>query len=37
MTFEAEMADPRSLHEAEVKSRIDSFLEMLEQRKEKEE
>jgi benzoyl-CoA reductase/2-hydroxyglutaryl-CoA dehydratase subunit BcrC/BadD/HgdB len=33
MSFEAEMADPRSLHEAEVKARIDSFLEMLEGRK----
>jgi benzoyl-CoA reductase/2-hydroxyglutaryl-CoA dehydratase subunit BcrC/BadD/HgdB len=35
MSFEAEMADPRSLHEAEVKARIDSFLEMLEERKSK--
>lgn len=33
MNFEAEMADPRSLHEAEVKARIDSFLEMLSQRR----
>lgn len=33
MSFEAEMADPRSLHEAEVKARIDAFLEMLERRK----
>lgn len=33
MSFEAEMADPRSMHEAEVLSRVDSFLETLEQRK----
>lgn len=33
MNFEAEMADPRSLHQAEVKARIDSFLEALELRK----
>lgn len=33
MSFEAEMADPRSLHEAQVKARIESFLEMLEQKK----
>lgn len=33
MSFEAEMADPRSLYEAQVKARIDSFLEMLEQEK----
>lgn len=34
MSFEAEMADPRSLYEAEVKARIDAFLELLEQKKE---
>ena len=33
MEFEAEMADPRSLPEPEVKAKIDSFLEMLTQRK----
>lgn len=33
MSFEAEMADPRSFHEAEVKARIESFLETLAQRK----
>ncbi len=35
MDFEAEMADPRSLYEAQVKAKIDSFLEMLGQRKSK--
>ncbi len=35
MSFEAEMGDPRSLREAEVKARIDSFLQMLGQRKSK--
>ncbi len=33
MDFEAEMADPRSFHEAEVMARIDAFLEMLERKK----
>lgn len=33
MSFEAMMADPRSLYEADVKARIDNFLELLEQRK----
>lgn len=33
MSFEAEMADPRSLDEIQVKAKIDAFLEMLEQRK----
>ncbi len=35
MSFEADMGDPRTLREAEVKARIDSFLEMLGQRKSK--
>jgi len=35
MSFEAEMADPRSLYEAQVKARIESFLETLEQKKSK--
>lgn len=33
MVFEAEMADPRSLNEASVKSQIDTFMEMMAARK----
>ena len=33
MSFEAEMADPRTLDEVQVKVKIDTFLEMLEQKK----
>lgn len=33
MSFEAQMADPRSFFEADVKARIEAFLEILEQRK----
>lgn len=33
LDFEAEMADPRSLAEADVKAKIDAFLELLEQTK----
>lgn len=33
MEFEAEMADPRSFAEAQVKANIDAFLELIAQRK----
>ena len=33
MTFEADMADPRSFNRAQVENRIDAFLELLAQRK----
>jgi benzoyl-CoA reductase/2-hydroxyglutaryl-CoA dehydratase subunit BcrC/BadD/HgdB len=36
MSFEAMMADPRSLYEAEVKARIDAFLETLAEKKRRE-
>ena len=33
MTFEADMVDPRVFDDAQVKARIETFIEMLESRK----